>query len=144
MHIDVNGTRLWFDVDGAALLPEERGMRRRPVVVLVHGGPGSYDHSYFKPCFGRLTEIAQVVYLDLRGHGRSERGVTAEWTFELCADDVRAFCDALGIEQPVVVGHSLGGFVVMLYGARHRGHAAGLVLQSTFARYDRERVVDGF
>jgi proline iminopeptidase len=142
MQALVNGTRLWFDVDGPVLVPDGRGMRRRPTVVLVHGGPGSYDHSYLKPAFGRLTKIAQVVYLDLRGHGRSDWGDPDAWSFEQCADDLRAFCDALGIEQPVVLGHSMGGFVVMLYGARHRGHAGALILQSTNARFDLERLVE--
>jgi pimeloyl-ACP methyl ester carboxylesterase len=77
MHIEVNGTRLWFDVDGPALVPDGSQMRRRPTVVLVHGGPGVYDHFYFKPDFARLTGHAQVVYLDLRGHGRSAWGEAA-------------------------------------------------------------------
>jgi hypothetical protein len=46
MHIEVNGTRLWFDVDRPSLVPDDPRMRQRPAVVLVHGGPGSYDHSY--------------------------------------------------------------------------------------------------
>ena len=71
MQVEVNGTRLWFDVDGPALVPDGSQMRQRPTVVLIHGGPGSYDHSYFKPGFTPLTERAQVVYLDLRDHGRS-------------------------------------------------------------------------
>ncbi|MGE5828322.1 MAG: alpha/beta fold hydrolase [Micromonosporaceae bacterium] len=144
MHIAVNGTRLWFDVDGCALVPDGSGMCRRPTIVLVHGGPGSYDHSYFKPHFSRLTQLAQVIYLDLRDHGRSARHDPALWSFEVCADDLRAFCDAIGVERPVVLGHSMGGFVVMLYGARHPGHASGLILQSTMARFDLGRLVDGF
>ncbi len=72
MHIEVNGGRLWFDVDGPALVPDGSEMQLRPTIVLVHGGPGTYDHSYFKPA--RLTGQAQVVYLDLRGHGRSAWG----------------------------------------------------------------------
>jgi pimeloyl-ACP methyl ester carboxylesterase len=144
MHVDVNGTRLWFDVDGPALVPEGSTMRERPTVVLLHGGPGSYDHSYFKPDFEPLTRVAQVIYLDLRDHGRSARHDPADWTFEACADDVRAFCDALGIVRPIVLGHSMGGFVAMLYGARHPGHAGALVLQSTHARYDLARIVEGF
>jgi len=144
MNIDVNGTRLWFDVDGSALVPAGSDMQRRPTVVLVHGGPGTYDHSYFKPDFGRLAEHAQVVYLDLRGHGRSDWGDAGTWSLERCADDVRMFCDAVGIARPVVFGHSMGGPVVLLYGARHSGHAAGLVVQSGFARWDAARVVDGF
>lgn len=119
MHVEVNGTRLCFDVDGPALVPDGPAMRERPTVVLLHGGPGSFDHSYFKPDFSRLSKVAQVVYVDLRGHGRSEWGDPASWGFEVCADDVRAFCDALGIAKPVVYGHSLGGFVAMVYAARH-------------------------
>jgi len=144
MHVDVNGTRLWFDVDGASLVADGDAMRGRPTLILVHGGPGSYDHSYFKPEFARMAERAQVVYLDLRDHGRSARGDPSQWTFEQCADDVREFCDALGIAAPIVLGHSLGGFVALLYGARHPGHAAGLVLQSTCAHFDVTRVVETF
>jgi pimeloyl-ACP methyl ester carboxylesterase len=131
-------------VDGPGLVPDGAGMRPRPTVVLVHGGPGGFDHSYLKPSFGRLTELAQVVYVDLRDHGRSGRHDPTRWSFETCADDVRAFCDALGIAAPIVFGHSLGGFVAMLYGARHPGHAAGLILQSTMARFDLDRLVEGF
>jgi pimeloyl-ACP methyl ester carboxylesterase len=144
MEIEVNGTRLWFDIDGPALVPDGTAMRMRPTVVLIHGGPGSFDHSYFKPDFAHLKAVAQVVYLDLRGHGRSARTPVDDWSFEACADDVRAFCDALGIARPVVFGHSMGGFIAMLYGARHPGHPGGLILQSTMARFDLERLVDGF
>ena len=144
MQVDVNGTRLWFDVDGPALLPVGSRMRPRPTVLLVHGGPGVFDHSYFKPHFGRLAQHAQVVYLDLRGHGRSDWGDADAWTFEACADDIRAFCDTVGINRPVVLGHSTGGPVVLLYGARHPGHAAALVVQSGFARWDMARMVEGF
>jgi proline iminopeptidase len=144
MHVDVNGTRLWFDVDGAVLTPDGPQMRQRPTVVLVHGGPGSYEHSYFKPHFSQLTSQAQVVYLDLRDHGRSARHDATQWSFELCADDLRAFCDVLGIERPIVLGHSMGGFVAMLYGARHPDHAGALILQSTTARFDLAQLVEGF
>lgn len=144
MRIEVNGTRLWFDVDGPAALPDGGTMRDRPTLVLVHGGPGSYDHSYFKPHFAPLAAVMQVVYLDLRDHGRSARHDPADWSFELCADDLRTFCDALGIVRPVILGHSMGGFVAMLHGSRHPGHAGALILQSTAARHDLQRLVDGF
>jgi proline iminopeptidase len=143
MQIDVNGTRLWFDVDGPSLVPDGPAMRERPTIVLLHGGPGGYDHSYFKPDFAPLTSVAQLVYLDLRDHGRSARQDAADWSFEACADDVRAFCDTLGIARPIVYGHSMGGFVAMLYGARHPGHAGALILQSTNARFDLKRLVEG-
>ena len=144
MHVDVNGTRLWFDVDGAALLPDGDEMRRRPTVVLLHGGPFSYDHSYFKPHLDWLTEEAQVVYLDLRGHGRSAPTEPDEWSLERCADDVAAVCDQLGIDKPVVVGHSMGGPIALMYAARHPGHVGGVVVLCGFASWDHRRLVDGF
>jgi len=144
MHVDVNGARLWFDVDGPSLVPDGDRMREKPSLLLIHGGPGGFDHSYFKPHFARLTDVAQVVYLDLRDHGRSARHDPGDWTFEVCADDVRAFCDAIGLVRPIVFGHSMGGFVVMLYGARHPGHPGALILQSTKARFDLARLVEGF
>jgi pimeloyl-ACP methyl ester carboxylesterase len=144
MHVEVDGARLWFDVDGPALVPDGSGMRQRPTVVLVHGGPGVWDHSYFKPEFAPLAEHAQVVYLDLRGHGRSDWGDAAGWSFEACADDIRAFCDTVGIAAPIVFGHSMGAPIALLYGARHPGHAAGLIVQSGFARFDIPRLVEGF
>ena len=144
VHVDVNGTRLWFDVEGPSLIPDGARLRQQATIVLIHGGPATYDHSTFKPYFSRLARDHQVVYLDLRGHGRSARGDPAEWSFELCADDVRAFCDALGIASPIVLGHSMGGFVTILYGARHPAHARALILQSTLARFDFDRMVERF
>ena len=144
MRVDVNGTRLWFDVDGPLLATDDSKVWERPAVVLVHGGPGSFDHSYFKPDFARLAAHAQVVYLDLRGHGRSDWGDVATWSFEDCADDIRAVCDAVGIARPIVLGHSMGAPIVLLYAARHPGHAGGLVVQSGFARWDHARMVEGF
>jgi proline iminopeptidase len=144
VQVDVNGTRLWFDVDGFVLVPSGAAMVARPTVVLVHGGPGGYDHSYFLPEFSRLAAMAQVVAVDLREHGRSERRDPGAFTFEQCADDVVALCDVLGIDRPVILGHSMGGFVAMLAGIRHPGRLAGLVLLSTFARFDRSRLFEGF
>jgi len=144
MHIDVDGTRLWFDVDGPALVPDGDRMRLRPTVVLIHGGPGGYDHSYLKPDFGRLTDIAQVVYLDLRDHGRSAGHGAKAWSFEACADDLAAFCALLGIERPIIAGHSMGGMVAATFAIRHPGRPGGVILMSTWVRFDLDRLTEGF
>src|SRR5256885_1055800 len=106
----VGDVDLWFDVEGAGLVAEGAGMRERPTVVLLHGGPG-FDHSAFKPTYGRLSDVAQVVYLDHRGNGRSDRGDPADWRLEVWADDVPRFCDALGIARPILLGWSFRGLV---------------------------------
>jgi proline iminopeptidase len=143
VRVAVNGTHVYFDVEGAGLVPDGPMMRERPSLVLLHGGPG-FDHSLFKPAYGQLADIAQVVYLDHRGNGRSDRGEPGDWTLDVWADDVRDFCDALGIEHPFVLGWSFGGFVAMHYAARHPDHPAKLILRSTMARWDTDRAVTGF
>ena len=123
MRVKIGDVRLFFDVEGAKLRPDGAKMREVPTVVLLHGGPG-FDHSNFKPDFSRLTEIAQVVYLDHRGNGRSDRGDRSKWNLPQWGDDVRSFCEALEIERPIVMGVSFGGMVAMSYATRHPEHPA--------------------
>jgi proline iminopeptidase len=72
MHVHVNGVRLFFDVEGMQLVPDGTRMREKPTLLLLHGGPG-FDHSSYKPAFSRFADVAQLVYLDQRGNGRSDR-----------------------------------------------------------------------
>jgi pimeloyl-ACP methyl ester carboxylesterase len=144
MQLDVHGTRLWFDVVGSSLVTDGPRMRDRPTVVAIHGGPAGYDHSYLRPHLDRLTDLAQVVYLDLPGHGRSEHVEAASWSLQRCADSLRLFCDRLGIVEPWLFGHSMGGFVALLAALRHPRHVGGLLLQSTAARHDVSRVADEY
>ena len=130
MRVDVNGIRMFFDVEGARFVPDGPVMREKPTLLLLHGGPG-LDHSAYKPAFSQFTDIAQVVYLDHRGNGRSDRGNPALWNLAQWGDDVKAFCDAIEIEKPIVLGNSFGGFVAMSYAARHPEHPGKLVLSST-------------
>jgi proline iminopeptidase len=143
VYAQVNGTRLFFDVEGAKLVPRGPEMRERPTLILLHGGPG-FDHSSYKPEFTALADVCQVVYLDHRGQGRSDKSEPAYWTLDQWADDVRGFCDALGIEKPIVMGNSFGGMVCMAYAARHPDHPGGLVFSSTTACRDLERVIRRF
>lgn len=134
MRIEVNGVHLFIDTDGASLVPDGAGMRQRPTILLLHGGPG-LDHSMFKPDFTGLAEIAQLVYVDLRANGRSQPGPPENWTLAQWGDDVHALCVALEIHHPIVLGASWGGFVALSYATRHPGHPAALILESTAARF---------
>jgi pimeloyl-ACP methyl ester carboxylesterase len=135
MHLRVNGVRLFFDVEGAGLAPDGPAMRTKPTLLLLHGGPG-FDHSIYKPAFSALSDIAQVVFLDHRGNGRSDAGPRERWTLAQWADDVYAFCEALGIERPIVYGASFGGTVALAYATRHPAHPAKLIVVSTEAVCD--------
>src|SRR5499426_2317468 len=132
MRVAVNGVRLFFDVEGGSLVPHGPVMREKPTLLLLHGGPG-LDHSIYKPAFSSLSDVAQVVFLDHRGNGRSEAGSPDTWTLAQWGDDVHAFCAAVGIERPIVYGASFGGTVALAYATRHPLHPAGLILVSTEA-----------
>src|SRR5712691_6328663 len=108
MLISVGDVRLFVDVDGAKLVPDGMSMRERPTIILIHGGPG-FDHTPFKAHYSPPTEIAQVVYYDHRGNGRSDEGPRERWNLNQWADDLRTLCDVLGIERPIVFGASFGG-----------------------------------
>jgi pimeloyl-ACP methyl ester carboxylesterase len=145
MHVLINGVRLFFDVEGTKLVPDGPVMREKPTLLLLHGGPGA-DHSIYRPAYSALAEIAQIIYLDHRGNGRSEDGPSESWNLPQWGDDVRAFCDVLGIIDPIVLGASFGGMVALAYATRHPEHPSKLVLISTEAAggTHRERRVELF
>jgi proline iminopeptidase len=132
MFVEVNGAKLYFDVEGAGLVPDGSCMTEKPTLLLLHGGPG-FDHTSYKPAFSALADLVQIVYLDHRGNGRSSGGDPATWCLAQWGDDVRAFCDVLGIERPVVYGASFGGMVTLAYATRHPDHPGKLILVSTEA-----------
>jgi proline iminopeptidase len=130
MRVEVDDVRLYFDVEGCGLAARDHEMVQQATLVLLHGGPGA-DHSLFKPEFSAIRDAAQVIYLDQRGSGRSDRGEPGTWTWERWADDVAGLCQNLELAAPVLVGTSSGGRVALECAARHPDLVAGLVLDST-------------
>jgi pimeloyl-ACP methyl ester carboxylesterase len=144
VHIG-DGVRLFVDIDGFGLVATDDGkqMEDRPTIIALHGGPG-FDHVGPKLGLGPLRDDAQLILYDHRGHGRSDWRTPDEWNLDTWADDVVRLCDALGIEQPIVVGNSFGGFVVQRYLARHPGHSSKVILYATMARARLDTIVNGF
>ncbi len=143
MHIEVDGCRLYVDVVGSGLVAQGPAMVERPVVFILHGGPG-FDHSTVKPAFDPLADVAQLVYYDHRGQGRSDASTPDAWNLDQWADDLRGLVDALGIEKPIVHGISFGGFVAQSYASRHPDRLHKLILASTVARVDMRLVYEAF
>ncbi len=146
MFIKVNGARLFIDIVGAGLAGTPAGPAPKPPLLVLHGGPG-YDHFPLRAFFDRFADVAQVIYLDHRGNGRSMGEAGADpttWSLDQWADDAKALCDALGLDRPIVIGQSFGGFVAQAYAARHPGHARGLVFSSTAAAVRLEDILDDF
>ena len=79
----------------------------------LHGGPG-FDHSSFKLLFSRLSDVAQIVYIDHRGHGRSDTALVAEWNLDTFAT-TWCGCATLGHRAAGGAGPGYGGFVAQRY-----------------------------
>ena len=135
MFVDLSGQRIFFDVIGSKLVADGPKMREKPTLLVMHGGPG-FDHSGLRGDFDGLVDLAQVVYIDHRGNGRSVPSDPQSWTLQHWGDDVRAFCDAVGIAKPIVLGQSFGGMVAQAYATQHPSHPRALILSSTAARMD--------
>jgi pimeloyl-ACP methyl ester carboxylesterase len=146
MRIDIGGgVRLFVDVVGSHLSPDPDEMRERPVLLVLHGGPGSTDHSTARPYFDRFRDTHCVVYFDHRGNGRSDqRDDPSQWAMDTWADDVARLCDALEVRTPVVLGTSFGGQVAEHAAGRHPALPSKLVLISTSARRSEDAMLAAF
>jgi proline iminopeptidase len=142
MRVHLNETELYFDVASAALAIVDGKLIARPTLIVLHGGPGS-DHGYLRPGLDPLREHAQIMYIDLRGQGRSGRPPLASCTLEQMADDVAALCGVLGIERPIIFGHSAGGFVALHLAIRHPALPGGLILCDTAPTARVQQIEEG-
>jgi len=144
VRISLGDVTLWFDVSGPSVLPRGDKVVERPAMVAVHGGPG-VDHINLKDGLAPLAEDLQVLYYDQRGHGRSDHGSAESWNLRTWADDLRRLCDALGLDRPVVLGSSFGGFVALTYAALFPDHPGGIILANTTGgRIDYQRSIEVF
>jgi proline iminopeptidase len=130
MRARIRDTELYFDVDGAALIPDGSRMVERPTAFLVHGGPGA-DHTAAKSRYARLAEKMQLVYFDHRGQGRSARGDPQKYTLDENVEDMEALRRYLGLGPIVSIGTSYGGIVSMAHAARYPDSVSHLVLVVT-------------
>ncbi|OHX44677.1 alpha/beta fold hydrolase [Cytobacillus oceanisediminis] len=134
MFASVNGIKLFFDIEGAGSVPEGPRMKEKPVCFVLHGGPGG-DHTGFKPGLSPLAEHMQLVYIDNRGSGKSEKGPRSTYTLDNNVEDIEALRKHLGLEKIVLLGQSYGGMTAMEYARRYQEHLLGLILVVTAPSY---------
>lgn len=143
MQLKVNGINLFFDVEGIGFIPDQNKLTERPSLILLHGGPGN-DHSSFRPAMSVLADTAQVIYLDLRGHGRSDRSDSSRWNIDQWTEDLSAFTDALGLNKPVVFGQSFGGFIAQSVALKYPEKIGKIILSSSMGACRFDRIIDAF
>lgn len=103
----------------------EWGAAGAPALVCLHGASG-HGQRFRQLAEERWAAHFRVVAPDLRGHGRS--GWEPPWTIETYVDDLVETVDSLGLDQPLWVGHSFGGRLVLELAARHPERIRRVVL----------------
>jgi pimeloyl-ACP methyl ester carboxylesterase len=148
-HPGAEGTPRWFlealstpaeegavEVGGVPIHWIAWGSRRDPTLVLVHGGAA--HARWWTAVAPSLARSHRVVAVDLSGHGDS--GWREVYDGEQWAEEILAAAVAGGgTGRPLVVGHSMGGFITIVLAARHGPALAGaVVLDAPVRRPDPE------
>jgi pimeloyl-ACP methyl ester carboxylesterase len=118
-----NRTGVVRSADGVRISYEANG-EGTPALVFVHGW--SCDRTYWKAQLQPFSRQFTVVAVDLAGHGESGLERKA-WTIEAFGGDVAAVVEKLGLKRIILIGHSMGGDVVVEAARRLKGRVAGLV-----------------
>lgn len=121
-YLDHAGARLFYTVDGPDHAP-----------AIVFSNSLGTDHTMWQPQADALSGRFRVVRYDTRGHGRSTATGDA-YTMEQLGGDVLAILDALGIEQAVFCGVSMGGLTGMWLGVHAPQRFTKIVLANTAAK----------
>lgn len=105
-------------------------------IVFIHGFPLS--RQMWKPQIRGLSDVAQVIAPDLRGHGESE-STSGVYPMDLLASDVNALLNKLEVQAPIILcGLSMGGYIAFAFYRLYKERLAGLILAATRAGADSE------
>jgi pimeloyl-ACP methyl ester carboxylesterase len=130
---DLGSPRIATSPDGVHIQYRIQGSGD-PAVVLVHGW--SCDSGYWKEQLDALAAKYTVLTVDLAGHGGSGRNRT-DWSIANYGEDVAAAARELATPRLVLVGHSMGGPVVLEAAARLDDRVIGIIGVDTFKRLDQ-------
>lgn len=134
MKAKIRGTEIYFDIAGMQVQPVGQEFIERPVLFMLHGGPGG-DHTRFKQHSLELQQVAQLVFIDHRGCGRSKKTRRKDYTLENNIEDIEALRKHLGLEKICILGTSYGGMVAQGYAIRYPQNVEKLILVVTAPSY---------
>jgi pimeloyl-ACP methyl ester carboxylesterase len=130
--IEAGGVRLhYLEYGGRAAAGD------RPVMLCLHGGAAhAHWFDFVAPDF--LRDF-RVLALDQRGHGDSQWADPPAYTYDRYAADLAEVAGKLDLRDFVLVGHSMGGIVSLLYAATYPGRLGRLVIADSIQRMTAER-----
>lgn len=131
-QLDRDGVAIHYDVAGSG-----------PAVLLTHGF--SATSHMFKSTVDALSPDHTVITWDIRGHGRSDApDDPALYTVPLSVGDMEGILDAVGADQVIAGGHSLGGFLSLELRLARPERVAGLLLIDTGPGYRKDEAREGW
>jgi pimeloyl-ACP methyl ester carboxylesterase len=113
------------------LFVAQAGGRSGRAVLVIHGGP-DWDHSYLREPLDRLAGRCRLILPDLRGCGRSARGLgDDQYTPAAAAGDLAVLLDVLGVARADVLGFSYGGLLAQRLALAAPGRVRSLIIASS-------------
>lgn len=122
MYTEINGCKIYYEV---------LGENNTDTIFFIHGAPGLGDCRGDRNAFAPLADEFRLVFLDMRGSGRSEEippYTHAQWTADI--DTLR---QQIGADKILIHGGSYGGFLSLEYAIRYPEHVAAVLLRDTAA-----------
>ncbi len=133
-----NGVSHFVQANGVRLHYLDHGTAGKRPMLCVHGGAAHARwFDYVAPGF---TADHRVLALDLRGHGDSEWAAQETYAFRTFAADIHAFVEQLDLRDFVLVGHSMGGMVSLVYASTYPQRLGKLVIVDSTMLMPLERV----
>ncbi len=120
-YVDAHGVLIYYQIIGHGA-----------PLMIVHGGPG-VSHDYLMPYLLPLARNNQLVFIDERGSGRSEKlEDTSQYTVENMVEDVESVRQELHLGKISLMGHSFGGVLAQAYAFKYQQNLTHLILGGTF------------
>lgn len=121
MNVLLNGCDIYYEIHGNS--------EAKDTILFIHGGPGLGDCRGDVVTFQGLSRDYQLVFLDMRGSGRSAD--IPPYTHEQWADDIESLRKHLGLKKIILHGASYGGFIVQEYVLKYPLYTKAILLNVT-------------
>ncbi|HYC47211.1 MAG TPA: alpha/beta hydrolase [Burkholderiales bacterium] len=128
----------YIEANGLKLRYLDYGTGGRPPMFCLHGG--AVNAHWFDFVAGAFTADYHVRALDQRGHGDSQWTDPPQYGYQLYASDFAAIAEQLDLRDIVLVGHSMGGTVSIVYTAEHQERVKALIVVDSTLKPNVERV----
>ena len=116
MCYNINGDRMFKNIKNVYINYEDYG-KGKSTIVLLHGWGQNIE--MMKPIGDKLQKNNRIVIIDLPGFGKSEEPNTV-WTMYDYAEAVHELVKFLKIENPILIGHSFGGKISLIYASKYK------------------------